>query len=162
MKADLTTVEVLGLAIRSEEEAAEFYSSVAKMIKNELVRSKYEALAQEENRHREMLLGLYRRATGEKEAPVIPGSPRTAEGGFPIPKISVENLLRLAIAREQEAQAFYRRAAERTSDHTAQRMLQYLADIEHGHELMLNAELEAYLRDRDWYADNPDVQLVGP
>ena len=162
MKTDLTTIEALGLAIRSEEEAAEFYNRVAKMVKNDMVRAKYEALAQEESRHREMLLGLYRRATGEEKAPVIPGSPETAEGGFPIPKASMEDLLRLAIVREQEAQEFYRRAAERTSDQTAQRMLQYLADIERGHELMLNAELEAYLRDRDWYANNPDVQLVGP
>ena len=162
MEADLTTVEVLGLAIRSEEEAAAFYGRVARMIKNDLVRFKYESLAKEESRHREMLVGLYRRVTGDKEAPRIPGTPETAEGGFPVPTKSLEDLLRFAIAREQEAQEFYRRAAKRSSDHAARRMLEYLADIEHGHELMLQAEFSAYLRDKNWYADNPDIQLVGP
>jgi rubrerythrin len=162
MKADLTSVEVLGLAIRGEEEAAELYDQMAKMIKNKLARSKYEALAKEESRHKEMLLGLYRRATGEKEAPRVPGGHRTAEGGFPVPLESMEDLLRLAICRQQEAQEFYRRAANQSTDHAARRMLEYLADIEHGHELMLESELAAYLRDRDWYANNPDVQLVGP
>ncbi|MBI4711406.1 MAG: hypothetical protein HY767_02970, partial [Candidatus Omnitrophica bacterium] len=48
------------------------------------------------------------------------------------------------------------------TDVTARRTLEYLADSERGHEMLIKSELEAYLRDRNWYAEKPDVQLVGP
>ena len=161
MKDNLTPVEIIGLAIRSEEEASAFYGHISKLVKNELVRSKYESLAREEGRHREMLVALYRKMTGEKGAPPkIPGDPATAEGGFPVENASIEDLLNFAIAREQEARRFYTKAAERTNDHTSKRMLEYLADIERGHETMLKSELDAYLRDKNWYAEHPDIQLV--
>ncbi|HPQ81163.1 MAG TPA: ferritin family protein [bacterium] len=164
MKDDLTLLEVIGLAIRSEEDAAEFYGSISKVINNELVRAKYEALAKEEVGHRQMLVDLYKRMSGEKGAPPrIPGSPATAEGGKPpFEADALEDLLSHAISREVEANDFYRKAAARAIDNNSRRTLEYLADIEHGHELMLRSELEAYLRDRDWYAEKPDVQLVGP
>ena len=164
MKEDLTLLEVIGLAIRSEEDAAEFYGSISKVINNELVRAKYEGLAKEEVGHRHMLVELYKKMSGEKGAPPkIPGSPATAEGGKPVFEAeALEDLLHHAISREVEANDFYRKAATRAIDTNSRRTLEYLADIERGHELMLRGELEAYMRDRDWYAEKPDVQLVGP
>lgn len=164
MKEELTILEVIGLAIRGEEEAAKFYGEVSKTIKNDLVRSKYESLSREEMGHRHMLLILYRKMTGEKDAPPkIPGTPQTAEGGgIPVGVKSLEELLKLAISRERKAMEFYLKAATRTDDHACRRTFEYLADIERGHELMLKTELDAYLRDRDWYAEKPDIQLVGP
>ena len=164
MKPELTLLEVIGLAIRSEEEAADFYGSISKMIRNDLVRAKYEGLAKEEVGHRHMLVELYKKLSGEHQAPPrIPGTPTTAEGGRPVfAADALEELLAHAITREVAANDFYRKAAARAVDTNSKRTLEYLADIEHGHELMLRSELEAYLRDRDWYAEKPDVQLVGP
>lgn len=164
MKDDLTMVEVIGLAIRSEEEAAHFYGEMSKLIKNDLVHSKFESLAKEEVGHRHMLVELYKKMTGETAAPPkIPGSPKTAEGGMPRFAVeSLEELLKLAIKREQEANEFYRDAAVRAKDDNAKRVFEYLAGIERGHEILLKSELDSYLKDRNWYADKPDVQLVGP
>lgn len=164
MKEELTILEIVGLAIRSEEEAAEFYGSISKIIKNELVRAKYEALAREEVGHRHMLVELYKKMTGESGAPPkIPGKPSTAEGGkLPISAESLEDLLKLAISREHEASEFYRNASLRVTGNVSKRIFEYLSGIERGHEAMLKSELEAYLLDRDWYADKPDIQLVGP
>lgn len=163
-REELTLLEIIGLAIRSEEEAADFYGSVSRIIKNDLVRAKYEALAREEIGHRHMLVELYRKMSGEEGAPPrIPGSPSTAEGEAKRFSVdSLEGLLLGAIAREAEANDFYRKAAVRAIDQGGRRTLEYLADIERGHELMLRSELDAYQRDRDWYAEKPDVQLVGP
>lgn len=164
VKEELTLLEIIGLAIRSEEDAAEFYGGISKIIKNDLVRAKYEGLAREEVGHRHMLVELYKKMSGEAEGPPrVPGHPSTAEGGKP-PFVAdaLEELLRHAIDREVEANDFYRKVAARAVDQGGQRTLEYLADIERGHELMLRAELGAYLRDRDWYAEKPDVQLVGP
>lgn len=164
MREDLTLLEIIGLGIRSEEAAAEFYGGISKIIKNDLVRAKYEGLAREEIGHRHLLVELYQKLSGERgPPPCIPGSPSTAEGGRP-PFVAdaLEELLRHAISREIEANDFYRRAAARAVDQGGQRTLEYLADIERGHELIIRSELDAYLRDRNWYAEKPDVQLVGP
>lgn len=162
MKSELTAVEAIGLAIRSEEDAADFYGKVSKMVKNELVKAKYVSLAKEEVGHRAILVNLYKKLTGENAPPRIPGDPKTAESGFPVAMTSMEEIFEFAISREQEAQAFYRRAASSTSDVSGKRTFEYLADIERGHELMLKMEYDAYKRDRDWYSNNPDIQLVGP
>lgn len=161
---ELTLLEIIGLAIRSEEDAAEFYGSMSRLTANELVCVKYEGLAREEVGHRQMLVELYKKLSGETQAPPrVPGSPQTAEGRRPpfVPN-AFEELLQYAIVREVEANDFYRKASAREISYGGRRVFEYLADVEHGHELMLRAELDAYLRDRNWYAEKPDVQLVGP
>lgn len=164
MKKELTVVEIIGLGIRSEEDAARFYGEVANLIKNNDVRAKYESLAKEEAGHGHMLVLLYKKMTGEAGAPPrIPGAPVTAEGGMPPMKIeSLEELLKLAIEREQGACKFYRDASSRAGDDNAKRVLEQLSGIERGHEIFLKSELDLYLKNRDWYAEKPDVQLVGP
>lgn len=164
MQADLTVIEVIGLAIRSEEDAAAFYAHLAKQINNVLVKAKFLDLAREESGHRKILVDMLAKLTGSKKAPLkIPGNPETAEGGgVPFSTTDIEELLKIAIGREQKANAFYKDASRSALDVNSKRTLEYLATIEYGHEQLLNAELEAYLRDRNWYADNPDVQLVGP
>jgi rubrerythrin len=49
-------VEALKLAVKREEAAYEFYSRHAKLFKNEATRKMFEALAQEEIKHKERLL----------------------------------------------------------------------------------------------------------
>lgn len=160
--ADLTTIEILGLAIRSEEDAARLYGGMAARIKNDLARARYESLAREEASHRQLLMNLYRRMTGDDGAPKIPGEPKTAEGGVApsVETADLEQLIEFAIGRERDAKNFYSEMACSMTDANARRLLQYLADIERGHEVMLVSELEAYRRDKSWYADNPDIQLV--
>lgn len=163
MRKDLTAVEVIGVAIRSEGDAAAFYARLAGLVKNDLVREKYKQLAKEEEGHRHVLINLYKKMTGEKNPPEIPEGIKTAESGDVQEDPSdIDKLLTLAIKREQQASAFYRQAAKKATDTTGKRTLEYLADVEHGHEALLVSELEAYRRDRNWYAEHPDIQLVGP
>lgn len=163
MERELTPVEIVGLAIRSEEDSADFYGKISKRIQNEVVRIKYEALAKEEISHRHTLVGIYRKMTGEDLPPRIPGNPLTAEGRVvSVESDSIEDLLAFAIQREHDACAFYRMLASKLSDVNARRIVEHLADIERGHESTLIAELQSYLRDKSWYADNPELMLVGP
>ncbi len=164
MERDLTAVEVLGFAVQSEEEAAKFYGDLAKVVGNPLVRARFEELAREEVRHRGIIVALYGKLTGEAGAPPkVPGNPTLAEEATPRMVVEeLEELLSLAIARERKARDFYRAAAKKASDETTRRTLEYLADIERGHELLLATELEAYRRDKNWYAEKPDIQLEGP
>lgn len=166
MDPRLTSLEVIGMAIRSEEDAAEFYGHISKIIDNDLVREKYRQLAKEEGNHRKMLVKLYERMSGIPERPPrIPGTPTTAESGTVPPEIadSLEALLGLAIEREQKAKDFYSKAAEQATDLSGRNILLYLSDVEHGHALMLKRELESYLRDKVWYVGkDPEYVHVGP
>lgn len=162
MTKDTTLIEAIGLAIRSEEDASALYGRIAGLIKNDLVKAKYLELAKEEGNHRKLLVSLYKTFANEAFPPhKIPGNPVTAEGGLPKLTSSVEDFLNFAIGREIHAQKFYKDAAKNTSDHSGKRLFEYLANVEHGHEVMLKTELEAYHRDNDWYANNPEIQLLG-
>ena len=164
MAKQLTSVEVVGLAIRSEEEASRFYGGIAKRIKNALVKARYEDLAREEVRHRKLLVGLYQQMTGDEFSPDrIPGDPAVAEGGWPAGETEdLEKLIDLAIQREQQAAVFYDSAAKNARDAAGRQALSYLADMERGHAVILTAELAAYRRDQSWYSDFPDMPMMGP
>jgi rubrerythrin len=163
MDRELTSLEVVGMAVRSEEDAVKFYSHIADMINNELVSNKYRHLAKEEAGHRKMLVDLYKKMLGDTEnPPKIPGEPETAEGG-PVPEQisdSLEDLLILAVKREQAAKEFYRQAAAAATDLSGKRILEYLVHVEKGHEMMLKSELEAYRQDKDWYAGGGGSEMI--
>jgi rubrerythrin len=163
MEKELTVEEIIEMAIVGENEAAQFYGKMAKTMKNELVRAKYESLAREEIGHKELLTNIYKKLTGSDYHPTPDTvNHKTAEGAIPVAITdSIEKALNFAIAREQEAREFYSKAARKTKDESKRRILEYLADIEHGHEQLLKEELKAYKRDKKWYTEQP-IQLVGP
>jgi len=167
MDNELTSLEILAIAIRSEEEAARFYGHMAGRIGNELVKTRFRHLAEEEAGHRKMLSALYKRLTGSEEAPPrVTGDLPLAEGEAAADDDarSIEDLLRLAVRREESAKEFYRQAAEKATDPSGERMLHYLADVELGHAQLLRRELDAYHRDTGWYTgeESPEMVHVGP
>ena len=158
----LTGLEVLGVAIRAEVEARRFYIQAMKGVQNPLLREKLSRLASEEKRHRQILEERYKRSSGE-EFPAIPRK-GGVEGKGKMPRdLSPEEILKVAIQKEQEAAQFYQREAQRTADMSGRFMLEYLADFERGHERSLQAELKALNRFPDWFSlKDPMVMLVGP
>lgn len=164
MAEKLTSVEVVALAVQSEEDASKFYGAIAKRIKNPMVRMRYEDLAREEVRHRAMLIELYKTMTGDEFSPErVPNSPPLAEAAWPTGETEdLEKLLDLAIQRELGAAEFYEQAADDTADPTGEKALAYLADMERGHAVVLQSELRAYRRDQSWYSDFPDMPMMGP
>lgn len=74
MDKDLTSIEVIGLAVRSEEDASKFYAHISKLIANPIIKEKYENLAKEEVSHSQILTELYKKMMGSDERP--PQNPR--------------------------------------------------------------------------------------
>jgi rubrerythrin len=161
-KRELTGLEVLGVAIRSEVEAHRFYTQALKAVRNPLLREKLSRLAAEEKRHRQILEERYRRSSGE-EFPAIPRK-GGVEGKGKMPKdLAPEGILKLAIQKEREAAQFYRQQALKAADMSGRFMLEYLADFERSHEQSLQAELKALNRFPEWFSSkDPMVLLVGP
>ncbi len=158
---DLTIIEVLGQAVRQEVEAYKRYQLFAARVKNPLVREKFHSLANEEKAHREMLYGMLQKYTGEDKPPLPKEAPR--ESGMDDEELSLLEILRIAIRKEQEAQQFYADAAKIATDPSGKRILEYLTEFERGHERLLQTEYDAATDYPQWFEiDGADIMLVGP
>ena len=137
--SDLTEQEILALAISSEEDDGRIYRSYAQMLRAEYPGSAavFDGMAAEEDSHRSRLIDLHRARFGE----VIPLIRREHVAGFyarrPVwltQNLSLQTIRAEAAAMEAQAEHFYLKAAERTSDAATRKLLGDLAAAEAGHE----------------------------
>lgn len=150
--SDLDEKEVLALAISSEEDDARIYRQYAEMLRADYPASAkvFEGMAAEEDEHRRLLIERFQVRFGE----VIPLIRREHVAGFYArkPVWLTENLPLEAIrgeaeAMEREAQKFYTRAAQQTSDAETRKLLGDLAAAEQGHEQAAAELSQAHLTD---------------
>lgn len=136
---DLSEQEILGLAISSEEDDARIYRSYAEMLRGDYpdTAAVFDGMAAEEDGHRHRLIELHRARFGE----VIPLIRREHVAGFyarrPIwlvENLGIERIRDEAEGMERDAEAFYLRAAQRTSDAATRKLLGDLASAEAGHQ----------------------------
>jgi len=153
MKLDpkLQPFEILAVAVRSEVDAADFYSRLLEGIKNELLRRKLKFLIFEEKKHRKILERLY--------------SQRFPEKGLKIPKksflppvkaglndqASVLDLFKAALQVEKISEQFYKEASEKAEDENSQKILGYLGRVERSHYFMIKSEIDLLEKFPDYY-----------
>ena len=151
--SDLSEQEILALAISSEEDDARIYRSYAEMLRGDFPDSArvFDGMAAEEDGHRQRLIDLHRARFGE----VIPLLRREHVAGFYarrpvwlIENLGIERIREEAAAMERDAEAFYLKAAARTTDAATRKLLGDLAAAEAGHETRAGA-LEAEHLDED-------------
>jgi len=151
--ADLTEQEVLALAITNEEEDSRIYRDFAQGLREQYPASAkvFNEMAEEEVHHRTILYDLYRDKFGEH----LPLIRRNDVKDF-IPHKSTPWLTRpliLGEARkfaekmEDEAQRFYRKAADGARDISVRQLLLELAEAEAGHESLAHKLSEQILTD---------------
>ncbi len=139
---ELTPLELLGIAIRSEIEAAELYAHMAARVANLDLRERLTFLQREEEKHRRMLEAAYDRQ--------FPGVERVLPARSLVPTVlralqeetSIPELFRLAIEAERVAAAFYADLAGRIQEDASRTLLRYLSQMERGHEVLLQSEYE--------------------
>jgi len=151
--ADLTEQEVLALAISSEEDDARIYRTYAERLRIQAPASAqiFDAMAVEENTHRQRLIDLHSARFGD----VIPLIRREHVAGYyarrPVwlqPTLTLDQMRAEATGMEQVAATFYSRAAQRTTDAATRKLLGDLAAAEAGHTIKAGA-LTASLNDDD-------------
>jgi rubrerythrin len=158
---DLTSLEVLGVAIRSEVDSQTLYRKLAQRVKNDLVKQKFKTLVKDEKGHEVLLSRMYQRLTGEKNVPM----PGQWAGKFRYdPEMSDAEAVRLAIRMERAASKLYAGAAKKTKDLNGRFMLEYLAGFERNHERLLEQELTALTKYPAWFENEngADIMLIGP
>ena len=137
--ADLTEQEILALAISNEDEDSRIYRGFAEGLRAPYPASAqvFDAMADEEARHRTRLFDLYRGKFGE----YLPLIRRQDVKGFihkrplwltrPLP---LDEVRKFTESMEYEAERFYRKAAETTRDASVRQLLTELAEVEAQHE----------------------------
>jgi len=146
----LTEQEILALAISNEEDDARIYQSFAEHLRADYPQTAkmLDGMAGEEAEHRNMLFDLYRGKFGE----FLPLIRRADVQGFirrdPIWLVKTTGLDAVSdcVERmEQEAGAFYKKAAAITRDASIRKLLNELADVELQHEDTAHKLREEYL-----------------
>ena len=137
--SDLSEQEILALAISSEEDDARIYRSYAERLRVDYpdTAKVFDGMAEEEDGHRQSLIDLHKVRFGD----VIPLIRREHVAGFyarrPIwlvENLGIERIRAEAEMMERDAEAFYIRAAQRTSDAETRKLLGSLAAAEAGHQ----------------------------
>ncbi len=140
-----TLEDLLLAAIKSEEESNEVYTQLADHVKNGLMKDKFHFLAQEEQKHKQYIMDLYKSEYPDKTVQLPEQSPVPLPG-VSVPKdenISISKVLERAMQAEQAAHDFYLSLSERYKDQTIKNMLHYFADMETGHYKMIQQEKES-------------------
>jgi len=137
--ADLTEREVLAVAISSEEEDSRIYMTFAEDLRERYPNSAkvFEEMAEEERGHRHRLLELYQQRFGEHLPPIRREDVRGFLRRRPIwltKNLPLDAIRREVETMEQQAEAFYAKAAEQAEDVGVRRLLGDLAEEEKGHE----------------------------
>lgn len=137
--SDLSEKEILALAISSEEEDMKIYATYAEGLRADHPASAavFDGMAAEENEHRLRLIEAFRARFGE----VIPLIRREHVRGFYQRKpywlvrpLGLDRVRAEATDMERQAERFYMKAAERTSDAGVRALLGTLAAAERGHQ----------------------------
>jgi rubrerythrin len=135
-----TAPEIMGIAVRAEMDAASIYRGLSGRVRNEVLRQKLDFLAGEEDRHKILLESLFKDKYPGRTLHV-PGAARPAKGLPTAEAMAVVDLLKLAMGKEKEAEAYYQEAKARIEDPAAKKMLDYLSRVERSHYHMLASEV---------------------
>ena len=150
--SDLSEQEILALAISSEEDDARIYRSYAEMLRDDYpdTAAVFDGMATEENGHRQRLIDLHSARFGD----VIPLIRREHVAGFyarrPVwllENLGIERIRDEAEGMERDAESFYLKAAQRSSDAATRKLLGDLAAAEGAHQARAETLKEEHLDD---------------
>jgi rubrerythrin len=141
-KKQLTTLEILGVAIQAEIESARYYRSIQRAVQSHLLKDKMGFLSREEQKHRRILTDYHLRkfpgvSLSGPDASLAPKPIITLKG-----RVAVSDLLKAAMKAEENAERFYQSMASGLNDIQGGLLLKYLARVENSHYYLLKAELE--------------------
>ena len=150
--------KLLGYAIRAEMDANKIYAKMAGRVKNLLLKEKFQILALEEKKHKDILLRLFASLYGKTKAEVPKAvNERLLPAVVIKPSSSLADILGQAMNGEKSARDFYAALSKKVEEPN-KKMLVYLSHVENSHYLMLRSEYTLALQFED-YAEK-DVDKV--
>jgi rubrerythrin len=143
----LTSLEALGIAIRADMDAAELYSELADRCEDRQIRRRFDNLAADERQQQDQLTQQWEELA-KGTALKLPASrlPARKTTRALRRRMSIEDVLDLAIETEREAREFFLLAARETGDLSGRAMFRYLADTAYQHWMVLAQEKDMLIR----------------
>lgn len=150
----LSAQEILSLAISAEEEDGRIYDAYADRIRADYPDSAkvFEAMAAEENQHRQWLLDLYQQKFGDKLIPIRREHVRgffTRKPVWLMQNLSIETIRQQVWEMEESAWRFYVEAAKNTQDVATRKLLGDLAAAEQQHKTNADDLEQEHLTDEN-------------
>jgi rubrerythrin len=145
--------EVLKFAIGKEEEAVEFYMSLARNATQASLKEIFESFSEEEEKHIKLLSNIagnkekidsyqFKEVTDLKISDYLVET--EYKEGMPMPEI-----LKIAMKREEKAVILYTNLADKTDSEDAKKVFMILVQEESKHKLALESMYDDYLADQD-------------
>lgn len=136
--------EIITFAIRKEAEAYNLYKTYSQLARTPGIKTMFEELAQQEQKHREILEGVEKKNVSEYKLEKIPNlkiGDFVEEEEFS-PDMDYASALRFAIKREEHSLKLYNHMAEGTDDPELKKLFSALAQEEAKHKLRLETEYD--------------------
>lgn len=166
LTADLTALEILGVAVRREVDAAAAYRDLAVRCTGSLARDRFLLLEQEARRHETLLRRRYAEMASGAELRLPRASLAPAPEAASVDAgAGIRGAVRCAADAEARAREFYLDAATAAEDPAAREMLRYLADVHARRHMELESEFELVVRYPHAYDDQappwrPEVRMA--
>lgn len=147
--------EILKTAIKGEEDGYKFYNIMVEKTVNPEAKRKLSTLRDDEIEHRRVLVEMFDKFVGGEigelpEHGLSVLSEVFAKGKIAELKTEME-FLNLAIEAELAATKFYQQERQAVDDPEFSKLLDQLADEEHGHFELLQAEKDALAGNYNWF-----------
>ena len=145
-----TVGELLGVAVRSEIDSNRIYKAWGDKLSNPLLKEKFRWLANEEQKHKEILENLFKELHPGGELQIPDQVPEELIKRIAItPSSTLADFLYQAMETEKSAETFYAKLAGRVEE-TKKKILNYLSSVEHSHYMMLKSEYSLALAFEDY------------
>ena len=139
---NLTMLEIFGIAIKSEIDAAAGYGEIAKRVRNQDLKKKLLFIKNEEVKHRKLLTAQYKEQFPDIKL-LLPKQGLAPKLNVALEKnVPIAKLFELAMDAEKRAEDFYAQGAKLAKDQTGKNLLFYLSGMERGHYFTLKAEYD--------------------
>lgn len=131
--------DVIAFAVSNEVQAHDFYQSVAEKTNDPVLKSIFQGLANEENRHKDFLEGLFSQNLVTIFFGEVADYHLAEMVDKPILSMEMKPLdaIALAMKKEQEAMGLYQKLARQTSDGAKKTMFIELSKMEQQHKATL-------------------------
>lgn len=144
--------DILTFAIDKEKEAVTFYTDLSKKESTKSIKETFRELAQEEAKHVKLLTGFSKNTTAIdsyelKEIKDLKISDYLTEVEYTEGMV-MEDIITLAMKREEMAAKLYKDLATKTSDKEANKLFMLLVQEESEHKLKFEQMYDDYLQDQ--------------
>jgi rubrerythrin len=139
---DLTNLEILSIAIKSEIDAVKLYTRMKEKVEADDLKEKMDFLIAQEQKHEQILTEVYNKKFPEVELALPPKAIVPMIDDVLSRDATLKELFEAGMTAEKMAEEFYSGLADKSNDMRAKKTLLYMANMERSHYAILEAEFK--------------------